>query len=186
MVLVQRRLTLEEFLELPEEEPALEFVEGEVTQKVSPQGEHSTLQYAVAEIFNRFERPRKLVRAFTELRARFSGAAPVPDVSVYRWDRIPRTPSGRVANVFTEPPDIAIEIVSPSQRVNALVRRCLWYVRHGVRIALLIDPDDESIILFRPDTLPRALRGADPIDLNEVVPGLELTVADIFATLTLE
>ena len=64
--------------------------------------------------------------AFPELRVIFGGAAYVPDVSVFRLEHIPRTPEGDVANVFEVAPDIAIEIVSPEQSTNALVRRCVW------------------------------------------------------------
>lgn len=41
-------LTLEAFLRRPEEEPALKFVNGVVTQKVLPKGKHSVLQLELA------------------------------------------------------------------------------------------------------------------------------------------
>src|SRR5437870_3575677 len=126
MATVQQRLTLEEFLKLPEEEPALEYEDGEVTQKVSPRGRHSVLQGEFVQRVNTFGRPRKLARAFAELRVTFAGVSRVPDVSVYRWERIPTTPDGRIADVFQIPPDIAVEIVSPEQSVASQVRRCLW------------------------------------------------------------
>ena len=44
MAVAGRKLTLEEFLALPEEKPALEFVAGAVRQKVSPETQHSLLQ----------------------------------------------------------------------------------------------------------------------------------------------
>ncbi len=184
MAVLQKGLTLEEFLKLPEEKPALEFEDGTVTQKVAPKGHHSALQYEVAELVNRFARSRRLARAFPELRATYAGRSYVPDVSIYRWERIPVTDTGRVVNDFFEPPDIAVEVVSPEQSVNALVRRCLWYVDHGVRLALLIDPDDRSVIVFRPGSQPSALRGADPIDVADVLPSFQLTVADLFAALS--
>jgi Uma2 family endonuclease len=52
-----------------------------------------------------------------------------------------------------------------------------------VPIALLVDPDDESIIRFRPDAPPKALRGTDRIDLDPVLSGFEHTVEEVFATL---
>ena len=183
MAIQQRRMTLEEFLRLPEEEPPLEYLDGEVTQKVSPQGQHGTLQPAIWWLFTDFAVPRRLARAFTELRATYAGGSPVPDVAVYRWDRVPLTPEGKVANVFREPPDIAVEIVSPDQSVPKIVEKCRWYVAHGVRIALLVDPDHLTVWLFRPDAEPAVLRGADRIDLDAVLPGFELTVDALFATL---
>src|SRR3712207_5956329 len=125
MALPETRMTLAEFLALPEEEPALEFEDGEVTQKVAPKGRHSALQDALTTFINRSIRPRKLGRAFPELRTTFAGRSRVPDVAVYAWDRIPRSEAGEVADDFLEPPDIAIEIVSPGQSTNRLIRRLL-------------------------------------------------------------
>lgn len=185
MAITQRPMTLEEFLELPEQKPALEYEDGRVTRKVSPKGQHSWLQFVLAELVNRFGGPRKLAMAFPELRTTFSNASRVPDVAVYRWERIPLTPDGKVADDFMEPPDIAIEIVSPRQSVTALVRRCLRFIEEGVIIALLVDPKDESVVRFGPNGSARALRGSDPIDLSEVLPGFELTAHDLFESLRL-
>src|SRR5215211_7018782 len=98
MVATERRLTLEEFLKLPERKPALQFLNGVVTQKVTPKGRHSALQLECAAYFNRAARRQKIARAFTELRTTYAGASPVPDVVVYRWDRIPRAPTGELAD----------------------------------------------------------------------------------------
>ena len=45
---VRQGMTLEEFLQLPEEEPSLEFIDGRVEQKVSPQKKHSATQTELA------------------------------------------------------------------------------------------------------------------------------------------
>jgi Uma2 family endonuclease len=122
----QRRMTLDEFLALPEEEPALELeAGGMVTQKESPNGKHSSLQRGLIRLFDVFAEPRRIALALPELRTVFGGAAYVPDVSVYRWERIAWTGDGEVPDDFTQPRDIAIEIVSPGQNVTRLVRRCI-------------------------------------------------------------
>jgi Uma2 family endonuclease len=186
MAIEQRSMTLDEFLALPEEEPALELAaDGTVTQKVSPKGRHSSLQGGFVELIHNFARARRMARAFPELRTVFGGAAYVPDVAVYRWERIPATAEGEVPDDFTEPPDIAVEIISPGQTVTTLVRKCIWYVEHGVILALLVDPVDRSVLLFRPNALPRALRATDAIDLSEVLPGFEATVDQLFSALKL-
>lgn len=186
MAIPQRQLTIDEFLRLPEEKPALEFAEGMATQKVSPKGKHSVLQAAICRLFDSFARARKLAMAFPELRTTFGGRSLVPDVAVYRWSRIPVDDQGRVANDFFEPPDIVVEIVSPEQSTNAVVRRCLWYVGHGVPVALLVDPSDESVLLFRPNQVPRALHGPEKIDLADVLPGFELAVQELFDSLSVK
>lgn len=185
MAVAQKRLTLEQFLQQPEEKPALEFAEGEVTQKVSPKGKHSRLQTELWKCLEQAGQSGKVALAFTELRTTFAGISRVPDLAVYRWERIPIDATGKVADDFREPPDIAIEIVSPEQSVNGLVRRCLWYVANGVRIALLVDPADESVLSFRRGEQPIAWHGQDRIDVSEVLPDLQLTVEQLFASLRL-
>ncbi len=186
MALTQRRgLGLEEFLKLPEEEPALEFEEGMVSRKASPKGKHSGLQAELVERFNRFARPGKLARAFTELRSSFSGRSYVPDVSVYRWERMPVDEAGEVANDFIEAPDIAVEIVSPEQSVNAQVRRCLWFVANGVGAALLVDPADHSVLLFRQGEPPQPLHGSEVIEFGDLLPGFRLGLQELFDSLKL-
>lgn len=184
MAVAPARLTLEEFLQLAEEKPPLEFADEVVTQKVSPQARHSTLQLELIKRLDRAAEINKAARVFPELRVTFAGVSRVPDISVYRRDRIPRDANGLIAENFTEPPDVAIEIVSPGQSVNALVRRCTWYVSHGVQVALLVDPADQSVLAFRRDRQPEVWRGSDLILLGEILPDFQLTVDELFASLS--
>ncbi len=179
MLVTPQTLSLEEFLELPEEKPALEYIDGRIVQKVSPQWQHAMLQFGLAELINRFGRWRKVAMAFPELRARIGRQALVPDISVHRWDRLPFNAAGRLENGPEEPPAIAIEIASPGQSISVLVEKCLIYLEHGVEIVLLLDPQDGLALLFRPgQTL--ALRDDAAVDLTAVLPGFELTARGIF------
>jgi Uma2 family endonuclease len=153
---------------------------------VSPQGQHGWLQGKLAELFIHFAEPLRLARAFTETRVTFDGASLVPDVVVYRWDRIPRTRAGEVANRFTQPPDIAIEIVSPDQSVAEQTERCWWYLAHGVEIALLVNPEERTVVRFGSDGTESTLLGADRVDLDAVLPGFHLTVQALFGTLRVD
>jgi Uma2 family endonuclease len=179
-------ISLAEFLALPEVKPALEYEAGEVTQKVAPQGEHSALQGDLVTLLNQAARPGRIARAFPELRFTHGGRSYVPDVAVYLWERVPKTATGAVANRFTEPPDIAIEIASPEQRVTGLIRKCVWLIEQGVRVALVVDPDDRTVMVFRPQAQPRALRGTDAIDLTDIIPDIRLSVAELFGSLQME
>lgn len=181
-----RSITLQQFLALPEVEPALEYADGKVTQKVSPLGEHARLQPKCWELLNGFAEPRRLGMAFTEIRATFAGASRVPDIGVYRWERIPRTPKGRVATYFRTPPDIAVEIVSPGQSLQSLAKKCRWFVANGVEIALLVNYRTEVITRYTSDGDEQRLSGSDRIDLDRVLPGFELTVQALFDTLIID
>jgi Uma2 family endonuclease len=183
MAIARQRMTLDEFLKLPEEEPALELFDGEVTQKVSPKFHHSASQGYVLTLLNAFARPKKLGWAFPELRTTYEGVSTVPDIVYFVSDRIPRDASGEIETDCFIPPGLAVEIVSPDQSVTDLVVRCLWYVANGVRISLLIDPDRRSVMLFRPGAEPIAVRETGTLDLGDVIPSFVLDVADLFAEL---
>lgn len=177
-----QRMTLAEFLALPDHKPSLEFDRGVVTQKMPPKPVHGRLQPLLVQLFNEVAGPKQLGIAFSETRFVTPDWAPVPDVSYYRRERI-TLKDGALPDEFTIPPDLVVEIVSPSQNVTALIRKCLRHIDVGVPIAVLIDPSDQAVLLFRPHRAPRILQGDDRIDLDEVLPRLELTVGGLFAAL---
>jgi Uma2 family endonuclease len=183
MLTAQRPITLEQFLRLPERKPSLEFEDGEVKKKVSPKQRHSRLQAQLLRLIDRLGSPA--LDALPELRVTFAGQSLVPDVAVFLRERLPVDEHGEPEDDVFVAPDLAVEIVSPRQVVTTLVRRCVWYADNGVRVALLVDPADRSIILFRPDAPTRALRGEAVVDLTDLAPELRFTVAELFAALRL-
>jgi Uma2 family endonuclease len=106
----------------------------------------------------------------------------VPDVSFIASRRIPQDASGRIADDFRIAPDLAIEIVSPKEALTDLEEKLSLCVRNGCRLGIMVDPYSETLQVFRPDAPPRRL-GSGPIDLGPVIPGLQLTVADVFGWL---
>ena len=70
--------------------------------------------------------------------------------------------------------------MSPDQSVTSLIRKCQEYLAHGAQIALVVDPDDEAILAFRPGQPVRVLQGDDRIDVDDVLPGVTLTVRELF------
>jgi hypothetical protein len=114
-----RPLTLEEFLKLPETEPASEYIDGQIIQKPMPQGEHSAIQTELAPAINQVVKPGQTARAFTELRCTFGGRSIVPDIAVFRWARIPRRENGQVAKCLTLPPIGRLKFFPPSRATGA-------------------------------------------------------------------
>jgi Uma2 family endonuclease len=185
MALARKGLTLDEFLTLPEEKPALEYANGVVTQKVSPKNEHSTLQVEFVLLFAPLQ-AAKVAHIYTELRTTFAGRSPVPDVALIRWERIQRTPTGRPVSDVTIPPDLAIEIISPGETLRQMEAKCRWYVDNGVTVALLVNHSDETIRVFRPGVPTATWRRSGRTDLADVVPGLAVVLEDLFGALNLD
>jgi Uma2 family endonuclease len=182
MSLATQTLTLDEFLALPETKPAAEFIQGDVAQKPMPQGEHSRLQSKFCSVINQVTEAPKVAYAFPELRCTFGGDSIIPDVAIFRWDRIPREASGRVANRFLIPPDWAIEILSPDQGQTKVLGKLLHCSEHGTELGWLLEPKDESILIVLPDRRVRLLEGKATLPVLNGVE-LNLTVEQVFAWL---
>ena len=148
-----KRLTLNEFLKLPETTPASEYIDGQIIQKPIPQSEHSVIQTELAPAINVVVKPKKIARVFTELRCTFGGRSTIPDISVFLWDRIPRNEQGGIANVFPIAPDWTIEILSPDQSQTKVTQNILHCLNHSTQLGWLLDPDERSILIFHPHQL---------------------------------
>jgi Uma2 family endonuclease len=176
--------SLEEFLKLPETQPASEHLDDQIYQKPMPQGEHSTLQSFLVTSINEIAKPQQLAYAFPELRCTFDGMSLVPDVAVFEWSRIPLRPNGRIANKFEIPPDWIIEILSPGQSPNRVIRKITFSIQNGAKLGWFLDSEDESIMIFQPDSLPEIKQGRDVLPVLSVLGNWQLSVDDVFSCLS--
>jgi len=180
----KKLLTLEEFLELPETEPASEYINGTITQKAMPQGKHSILQRELSFILTATFRSDKAAQAFPELRCTFGGRSIVPDLAIFRTQRIPRDSNGEIANVFNLHPDWTIEILSPNQSHTKVVRNILHCLDNGTEMGWLLDPDESCIFVYRAGQLVQVFENADLVlPVPKFAQALHLTVGEIFAWL---
>lgn len=175
--------TLGEFLQLPETKPASEFINQKITQKPMPQGEHSRLQIKLCTVINQIAEKPKIAYAFPELRCTFGGQSIVPDISVFRWERIPVQSSGRIANRFEIYPDWAIEILSPDQQQTLVLSKLLHCSQNGTELGWLIDSETESILAIFPGQRVEIFQGTTQLPVMNGIP-LELTAEQIFSWLT--
>jgi Uma2 family endonuclease len=179
-----KMLTLAEFLQLPKTKPASEYIDGQIIQKPMPQGKHSAIQGELVPAINRVVKPKLIARAFPELHSIFGGRSTVPDIAVFLWHRIPRDENGEVANTFPAAPDWTIEILSPDQSQTKVTKNILHCLRHGTQMGWLIDPDEQTVFVYRPNQGPEVLDEPD-----EVIPvplfasELKLTCNALFAWL---
>lgn len=104
-----------------------------------------------------------------------------PDVAFVSRDRLERT--GRPVAAFPGPPDLAIEVLSPSDKTSAVHAKVADYLAAGTRLVWLVNPGTESVTVYRSLLSPRLLRREDELDSEEVVPGFRVQVAAVFEEL---
>jgi Uma2 family endonuclease len=182
MTTTTTRLSLESFLRIPEQEPALELnSDGSIQQKMSPNTDHAAIQAHLSRLLlNHIDQAMGAGYVFTELRTNLHGASRLPDVAFY--SRRPRSSRRKHALVAA---DLSIEILSPSDDLEWQQDKCRWYLQEGSSVALLVDPESRTIQLFtRNDPEPSTYAREMWLQvLDELLPGLRLTPERVFEIL---
>jgi Uma2 family endonuclease len=178
-------MTLEEFLKWPriDERPYLEFIDDRIEVKVSPQTLHSVLQDEILEGLNRVARPSRIGRAFPELRCTFAGLSIVPDVVFLLEKHIQVDAYGRYANDIQIPPDIHVEVRSRRQSIKKSQEKLAHSVANDCPLGWFLDPERETIDVFRPGQPPERRPNDGFLDANPILPGFRVAVAEVFGWL---
>ena len=179
-----KQLSLGEFLALPETEPASEYINGKIIQKPMPQGKHSTIQRELSFALTLALRPTRIAQAFPELRCTFGGRSIIPDIAVFRSERIPCDRDGQVANTFNISPDWTIEILSPSQSQTRVTRNVIHCLNHGTELGWIIDPAESLIFTYSSGRSVAVFE--DPVEslpTPDFAEAIKLTPGEVFAWL---
>jgi Uma2 family endonuclease len=90
-----------------------------------------------------------------------------------------------VASDFDAPyvedvPDLIVEVVSPSDTSKRINRRINQYMTRGVRLVWVIDPDERTVTVCRPNEFPKVLDETDDLSGNGVLPDFSCPVRNLF------
>ena len=78
-------------------------------------------------------------------------------------------------------PDLIVEVISPSDTAKRINRRVAQYLERGIPLVWLIDFEQYTISVCRPNEYPKVLDETDELSGNGVLPGFSCKVADLFA-----
>ncbi|MEX0891021.1 MAG: Uma2 family endonuclease [Gemmatimonadota bacterium] len=173
-------LTLEEYLQLPEEDwPFSELVQGRLVREPPPGYVHGKLQSAILAALSahigQAELPLACVGPMGFVLERNPDTVRGPDVAV-----VPRPPTLLPSGFIEGSPLLAVEIVSPSNRAAEIQAKVQDYLGAGAKIVWVVQPRTQEITVHRPAAEPVFLRRGDTLDGGEVLPGLRLAVAELF------
>lgn len=81
------------------------------------------------------------------------------------------------------PPDLAVEVRSQHDSPAALREKGLMWIARGCRLVWLADPHDRTLTVLAAGQEPLVLTTGDTLDGGDLIPGLSVPVAEIFAGL---
>lgn len=163
---IPKEMTAEEFLLLVERHPdkRFDFVDGEIIE-VSPKPVHGIKQARFTIMLgNYLEDHPELGVVYTEVLHVLNGEKFLPDVCVNIVSD---------ADYLTTPPLFVVEIRSDSQTRESQRRKMQAYMRHGVKMGVLVLPG-EAIEVYRPGKAVQVLTVDDTLDGEDVLPGFRV------------
>lgn len=155
----------------------LELVKGKIIV-MSPSGYESdevAFRFG-ANLWNWVE-PRQLGR-ITGSSAGFNLAnTRAPDVSFIRAERLPRSPRGYA----TIPPDLMVEVKSPTDRVDDLRDKIDEFLAQGTVVGILVNPEERTVEIRRLNQAPIVLQDGDVLTVSDLLPGWQVPVSALWS-----
>jgi Uma2 family endonuclease len=172
--------TYDDLRAMPEDGHRYELIYGEIVMSPSPRTKHQRALRQLMERLERFVTANQLGEVFfAPLDVKFSMHSVVqPDLFFVRRERVEIVTDDYVDGA----PDLIVEVLSPSNRMQDLVRKAALYADHGVAEYWIVDPESEKIgVNVWRDGQYVAASTEDGIARSVVLPGLELSSNEIFA-----
>lgn len=175
-----RLLSVEEYARLQEtDEYRSELVRGKLVREPRPGPRHGRTQARLAAELDTHVEKEGLGSVFTDVGVEIPGQPRTvrgPDLAFYVSDRLPDPlPEG----FLDAAPDLAVEVVSPSNTVSELVEKVKEYLEAGTRLVWVVDPGSRTATVYRSLDDVRILTEEESLDGADVVPGFRVTVREI-------
>ncbi|HEY7159001.1 MAG TPA: Uma2 family endonuclease [Gemmataceae bacterium] len=182
----KKLMTAEEFCDWvhqPEQaDKWFELVRGEVIELPSPTKPHGTVCIRVGSALMAYADQR----GFGYVTCNDSGVILERDPDTVRG---PDVALYEDANTFAElhpkygevPPRLAVEVLSPNDRANKVLRKINDYLRCGVGLVWVIDPEIRTVTVHQPGKPQIELTADQEVSGEDVLPGFRCRVADFFA-----
>jgi Uma2 family endonuclease len=102
----------------------------------------------------------------------------VPDVGFIREERLP--PKGQRSRFPRLAPDLAIEVLSPSDSTSEVIAKIEMYQEAGIPLIWIVDPQNTTVTVISTGQPTVVLKPADTLDGGAVLPGFSVPITQIF------
>jgi Uma2 family endonuclease len=175
-------VTAEELLCMGSDGERFELIDGELVE-MSPTGElHARVTAMISYLLLAYVRPRRLGRVLVAdpgvVLRRNPDHVRAPDVAFIARERLPAGPPSK--GFLTVAPDLAVEVVSPSDRPGAVRAKSLEWLRAGVRLVWEVYPEEMRVIALQALDNINVLGIDDVLTAEPVLPGFACPVAELF------
>jgi len=176
----KRYMTEADLLNLEDDTCRHELVAGVIVAEPFPTPRHDRTFRRLLRLLADFVEAHGLGEVFGEtgyVLARDPDTVRGPDLSFVSRERLQGLDDARF---FPEAPDLAVEILSPSNRRGEMHAKVADYLAAGTRLVWVVDPKRKSATTYRTLLAPHRLESSEFVDGEDVLPGLVIPLEAIF------
>ena len=168
-------MTLEEFLESDLE--GYEYLNGELIPLAPTSVEHGDISMNLISRLNTYVRQNQLGRVYApDTGFRVGDRYLIPDIAFITSEKYPDIRK----KAFSIPPDLAVEVVSPSDVDQRIEEKVLAYLEAGTQLVWVIRSLFRTVTVYRSETEITVLTRNDTLSGEEVIEGFSCQVAELF------
>ncbi len=175
-------LTADQLLCLPDDGYRYELVKGELSKVPFGGALHGAVAARIGNVLLDYVKRDRLGVVLAAGTGFWTERNPdtvrAPDAAFIPNERIPE--GGLPAGFFEGPPDIAVEVVSPSDTAVEVQAKVEEWLQTGVRLVWVVYPEPRSVTVFRSRTDVRMLTLTDELTGDDVLPGFTCNVQELF------
>ncbi|MYC94824.1 MAG: Uma2 family endonuclease [Caldilineaceae bacterium SB0661_bin_32] len=151
--------------------------------RTTPKGlTHGEIVMNLGGALRNFVRPRRLGRLVGSdsgmMLERDPDTVREPDIAFISAQKLPL--NVRLSGCFEGAPDLAVEIVSPSDGPREVYHKARMWISFGVPLVWVVDPENRAVEVHRPNQPLLSLTENEILDGGEVLPGFSYPVRDVF------
>jgi Uma2 family endonuclease len=173
-------MSLEEFAALPDEPGKQELDGGELVKMAPVYFLHSRVQHTIRDSLRDYLLGRDLGEALLETSFVLTVEPPtvrIPDIAYVSKEKLADAP----AEAFLKgAPDIAIEVVSPSESASDLELKVRQYLATGSQAVATVFPRTRTVWIYGPGAEARRLEGDDALSFPGILGDWSLPLGEIF------
>lgn len=174
-------VTADEFFRMPEppDGSRQELVRGEIVTIPRPGGLHGVCCSKANRKIGNFVDEHRLGTVTANdtgfVIARSPDTVRGADVAFWSAERLSEVPVGYIDT----PPDLAVEVLSPSNASKRIREKLGEYFTHGVRMVWVVAPEDRTVTVYRSRDEGRVLHENATLTGDDVLPGFRCRVAEL-------
>ncbi len=174
-------MTAEELMQLPDDGFRYELINGELEKMPPPGSPHARTAFRLSSALGQFIYDHGLGEGFTEIGFKLTSnpdTVLAPDLAFISNERFAERKD--TEGYWPGPPDLAVEVLSPSDRPGKVKQKIARWFSFGTRQLWIVDPKHRTVAVYRSESDITTFSRSDYLEAQDMFPGFRISLDKIF------